>query len=184
MTERFRDRHRTFREQEIVRTAAQVISETSCRDFTMSEVAGRLGVSKATLYQHFRSREELIRRCVGEACRTALEGVRLAAERLPPDQRLLGAARHLVQLCLGVTTREDDPAPCCLAEIECPFLDWDETERLFSRLGAGLRGSEGIGLGQALRALSASVVQRRRAEGLKPTASDVDAVVRFLLPQR
>lgn len=182
MTERFRDRQRAFREQEILRTAARVISETSCRDFTMSEVAGRLGVSKATLYQHFRSREELIRRCVGEACRAALEEVRLAAELLPPDQRLLGATRHLAERCLGVTTREDDPAPCCLAEVECPFIDWDETERLFSHLGAGLGGSEGIGLGQALRALSASVVRRRRAEGLKPTASDVDAVVRFLLP--
>ncbi len=183
MTERFRDRRRAFREQEIVRTAAQVISETSCRDFTMNEVAVRLGVSKATLYQHFRSREELIRRCVGEACRAAMEQVRLAAESLPPDQRLLGATRDLVQRCLGITTREDDPAPCCLAEIECPFLDWEETERFFSRLGAGLGGGEGIATGQALRALSASVVQRRRAEGGKPTASDVDAVVDFLRPK-
>jgi len=183
LTERFRNRQRAFREQEIVRTAAGVIAEGGCRAFTMNEVAARLGVSKATLYQHFRSRDELIRRCVGQACRGVLEGARASVEPLPRGERLTQAARYLVERCLGVTEGEEDPSPCCLAEIECPFLDRDEMDRLLSDLGAGRRRGQGLGLAQALRALSASVLQRRRGEGRKPTARDVDEIIRFLFPR-
>lgn len=69
MTEPFRSRQRAFREREIVSAAEAVLADVGCRAFTMNAVAARLGVSKATLYQHFRSREELLRRCVDEAWR-------------------------------------------------------------------------------------------------------------------
>lgn len=74
----------------------------------------------------------------------------------------------------------DDPRPCCLAEVDCPFLDWGEIDRLLGALGAPRPGA-GLGFGQALRALTASVYQRRRALGQRPTASDVEPIVRFLL---
>lgn len=183
MTERFRDRHRAFREQEIVRTAAQVLAQVGCRAFTMNEVATRLGVSKATLYQHFRSRDELIRRHVGESCRATIEAARAGVEGVPPEDRPVRVARFLVGRCLGVSGGEGDPPPCCLAEIECPFLDWGEMDVLFGHLGAGPGRSRALGLFQALRVLSASVLQRRRAEGSPPTASDVDAVVGFFFPE-
>lgn len=182
MTEQFRDRRRAFREQEIVRTAARVIAESGCRDFTMNEVASRLGISKATVYQHFRSRDELIRKCVGEACRVALEEARLSAERLPLDQRLHHAARYLVQRCLAVTGREDDLAPCCLAEIECPHVDWGDLDTLFAQLGARPDTSEPLGIPRALRALAASVLHDRKTEGRKPTPADVEGIIRFLFP--
>lgn len=179
MAERFRTRQRAFREQEIVRAARTVLADVGCRAFTMHQVAARMGVSKATLYQHFRSRDELIRRCVDEACREAIEEADAEAMRGPASRRLKRATKLLVHRCLGVDGAEGDPIPCCLAEVECPFLDWSEVESFLGKLGA--RGfGEGLSLGQALRALSASVFQRRRARGERPTAADVEGLIRFL----
>lgn len=185
LTHGLRERLDAFREREIIRTAGAIVADVGCRSFTMSQVAAALGISKATLYVHFRGREELLRRVVGESCRAVLERARRGVEQLPPQQRLERAARDLVERCMGMIEDEDDPGPpCCLAESECPYMDWNEVDRLLSELDPERGRTAGPGTGRALRALSAAVLHQRKAEGRRPAPSDAEAVVRLLLPSR
>jgi AcrR family transcriptional regulator len=64
MTRAYRSRLRTDRSQvtrERIKTAVrELLSEGAFHESTVEEVADRAGVSRATLYQHFRSRVDLI----------------------------------------------------------------------------------------------------------------------------
>ncbi len=124
-----------------VRTAGAVLARVGCRGFTMDEVACELGISKATLYSHFASRGDLIRRALSEPHEAAVAeiGRRIEDAR---GEGLRGAADDLVRGCLGLGEARDEPTLlCCLAEIECPYADWDELDRLFDRLSADGRRS-------------------------------------------
>lgn len=54
--------HRRRRE-EVVRTAAQAFSQNGFANTSMGEVAATLGISKATLYQYFKSKQEILYEC-------------------------------------------------------------------------------------------------------------------------
>jgi len=180
VTAPFRERQRAFREREIVRAAQLALADRGCRALTMAELAGRLGMSKATLYQHFSSREELLRRAVGEAWREALAGVLVAADGAPGPGRSRGAVEELLRRSLGVGAAEGESRPCCLAEIECPYLDPDELGSWLEGLGIQ-RPPDGIDPALALRALTVALYQRRRATGRQATAEDVVAIARYVL---
>jgi AcrR family transcriptional regulator len=176
----FRERQRAFREREILRAARSALADRGCRALTMAELAGRLGMSKATLYQHFASREELLRRAVGEAWREALAGALAAADGLVGSQRSRRAVEELLRNLLGVGAAPGEPRPCCLAEIECPFLEVDELGRWLAGLGVE-SSPDGIDPALALRALAVAVYQRRRAAGQQVTAEEADAIARCVL---
>lgn len=183
MTGSFKARQRAFREREILRAARLVLAERGCRALTMAELAGRLRIWKGTLYQHFTSRDELLRRAVGDAWRRTLEEVRVAADGAPERRRSRSAVEQLLRRSLGVDAPEDDPRPCCLAEIDCPYLDPDDLGSWLEGLGIE-RSPDGIDPGLALRALTVAVGQRRRAAGRQATAEDAAAIARFLLTRR
>jgi AcrR family transcriptional regulator len=180
MTASFRERQRAFREREILRAAQLALAERGCRALTMAELAGRLGMSKASLYQHFASREELLRRAVGEAWREALAGALAAADGAPGPERSRRAAEELLRRSLGVGAAEGEPRPCCLAEVECPYLDPDELGSWLEGLGIQ-RPPDGIDPALALRALAVVVHQQRRAAGRRATAEDAEAIARCVL---
>ncbi len=186
MTESLRSGLRDFREQEIVRTARAALARVGCRAFTMDEVAGELGISKATLYSHFASRGDLIRRALSEPHGAAVAEVGRRIEEDARGEGLRGAADDLVRGCLGLGETGDGPTLlCCLCEIECPYADWDELDRLFDRLSAaGRPRGPRLGLARALRLLSAHAADRARVEGRSPVARDAEFVVRLLLPSR
>ncbi|GIU99284.1 MAG: hypothetical protein KatS3mg014_0900 [Actinomycetota bacterium] len=175
MTSAFRDRQLAFREGEILRTARAVLDEVGCRRLTMGEVAARLGVSKGTLYVHFESRDELLRRLVEEGWAGVVEGARRLEGRPPTDRRPAQIVGLLVRCFLGL----DGEPPCCLEEIECPFLDAGSLEAPVRTLRGA--GPGGLGLAATARVLAAAVRARRRAEGSAPTEGDAVAIVAFLL---
>ncbi len=189
MTESLRSVLRDFREREIVRTAGEVLARVGCRAFTMDEVARHLGISKATLYSHFASRGDLIRRALSEPHGAAVAEVGRRIEEGGPGEGLRGAAADLVRGCLGLGEARDEPTLlCCLGEIECPYADWDELDGLFDRLSAAGRPRHPrgprLGLARALRLLSAHAADRARGAGRSPVARDAELVVRLLLPSR
>ncbi|HEU4327705.1 MAG TPA: helix-turn-helix domain-containing protein [Roseiflexaceae bacterium] len=59
-----RERQRQAREDAIIDAAHQLLIEQGYTDMNMDELAARLGASKATLYQHFPSKEELAVRVI------------------------------------------------------------------------------------------------------------------------
>ncbi|MGZ5306859.1 MAG: TetR/AcrR family transcriptional regulator, partial [Actinomycetota bacterium] len=75
MTGGFRSRQYAFRQSEIERAAGDEIMDRGCRAFTMEGVARRLGISKATLYKHFTTRDDLARTVVARRCTAAFGDV-------------------------------------------------------------------------------------------------------------
>lgn len=176
MTERFHDRQVAFREAEIVRAARELLDEVGCRRFTMDAVAGRLGLSKGTLYRHFESREALLSRVVRDGWERVAEEAHRRRAAAPPGRELSVVMDFLVRCFLGL----DGSSPCCLEEVRCPFLGPQDLGAPLRPLGSG-SGAE-LGLPETVRALAASIRARRRAHGALPTEDDARAVVAVLLP--
>jgi TetR/AcrR family transcriptional regulator, regulator of autoinduction and epiphytic fitness len=55
-----KDRQRQMRENAILESANRLLAEKGYQGMTMEELATRVGIAKGSLYQHFKSKEELI----------------------------------------------------------------------------------------------------------------------------
>jgi AcrR family transcriptional regulator len=56
----FRERQWSFREDEIIRAAQEYLETRGYFGMSMDDISERVGISKATLYQHFDSKEALV----------------------------------------------------------------------------------------------------------------------------
>jgi AcrR family transcriptional regulator len=56
----FKERERQRRETEIIQAAARLIRQRGFSNLNMDDIAEQVGVSKPTLYQHFKSKEEMV----------------------------------------------------------------------------------------------------------------------------
>lgn len=56
----YKARERQRREQEILKTVAQFINARGYASLNMDDIAEAVGVSKPTLYQHFKSKDEMV----------------------------------------------------------------------------------------------------------------------------
>jgi AcrR family transcriptional regulator len=83
-----KERQRRVREEAILEAARELMAEQSYAEISMDDLAQCAGISKATLYQHFPSKEELAVRVVlqgmqrGEAHMDALDPALPAMQRL------------------------------------------------------------------------------------------------------
>jgi TetR/AcrR family fatty acid metabolism transcriptional regulator len=59
-TRPLKERQREERERLILRAAEEVIVEKGYQALAMEEIAGRVGISRATIYLHFASKEDLV----------------------------------------------------------------------------------------------------------------------------
>lgn len=105
-----RERQRQLREDAILDAAHELMAEQGYPDMNMDGVAARVGISKATLYQHFPSKEELainvILRSIGH-----LEGrIRALDTTLPAIQRLQQIVQQALQQRFGGRRPDLSPA--------------------------------------------------------------------------
>ena len=56
------------REREILEKSGNVFMRFGIKSVTMDDVAGKLGVSKKTLYQYVANKDELVQKCIGTMC--------------------------------------------------------------------------------------------------------------------
>lgn len=63
----YKEREWQRREQEILATAEQLLIERGYAALTMDDLADAVGISKPTLYQHFKSKEDLAARVIVNA---------------------------------------------------------------------------------------------------------------------
>ena len=56
----------TRRQQEIVRTALELIAAGGIRNLTIRNLADRLGLTEPAIYRHFRNKSEIVRTLIGE----------------------------------------------------------------------------------------------------------------------
>jgi len=60
----YKEREKQRREQDILDTAAQLLIERGYVNLNMDDLAEAVGISKPTLYQHFKSKDELVAQIV------------------------------------------------------------------------------------------------------------------------
>ena|SRR5258706_6750155 len=94
----YKEKQRQRREEEIMQKAAELLTERGYANLNMDDLADVVGISKPTLYQHFKSKEDLIVRVVLEDLRgldqqfrRSLSGTPL--ERLQQTMRVIFKSR-------------------------------------------------------------------------------------------
>ncbi len=152
----------------LVAGAARAFAQQGVRPCTMQAVAAAAGVSKATLYNYFRTKDELARALlVAELARlTAL------AAALPAEQALAALADEL----------GEHPVLRRLADVEPETLTAlvDVEPEVFAELTAGLAaalGTDEDGAGIAVRWLLGVVLQPARSSARHRAAARLAAAV-------
>lgn len=92
-----RERQQLLREEAILDAAHERIADASYDTVTMDEIAAQVGISKATLYQHFASKEELMARVIGRAIRRTERYLDELPEALSPIERLEATVAYVIE---------------------------------------------------------------------------------------
>jgi AcrR family transcriptional regulator len=88
-------RKRARKYREILRAAAEVLSERGYAATSLDEIAERLDVAKATIYHYFDSKDALITACVKQPSLEAMARLEaVAAAHVHPAQRLEALVRE------------------------------------------------------------------------------------------
>ncbi|HZP38235.1 MAG TPA: TetR/AcrR family transcriptional regulator [Methylomirabilota bacterium] len=94
-------RRKATREQ-ILRAAADLFRERGYPASTVDLIAARLGMSKASLYTHFRAKEEMLAAISRETIEAFTRDLNLVlASRLPPEDKLRRVVRQHVQFVIA-----------------------------------------------------------------------------------
>jgi AcrR family transcriptional regulator len=152
----------------LVAAAARAFAEHGLRACTMQAVAAAAGVSKATLYNYFRTKDELVRALL------AAETERLStlAAELPPEQALAALADELGEH--PVLRRLAASEPETLTALV--DLDPQAFAELTTRLAALLETDED-GAGTAARWLLGVLLQPARSSARHRAAARLAAVL-------
>ncbi len=87
---------------EILTTAAELFRARGYRATTLEELARRLGISKKTLYGHFRSKEDLLAAIFHRTMSLVEEGLAtIRASRAAPAEQLREVIRHQVRIVVA-----------------------------------------------------------------------------------
>lgn len=93
----FRERQRQIREDAILDAAQDLLYEQGYADMSMDDLAARVGVSKATLYQHFASKEDLAINVIVRSMRRGEERINALDTSRPAIDRLEQMIRTGIQ---------------------------------------------------------------------------------------
>ncbi|MGT2508889.1 TetR/AcrR family transcriptional regulator [Cupriavidus basilensis] len=94
----FKDQAFKLRENAILDAATRILGIKGFDLMTMDDVALEVGISKPSLYKHFKSKEDL----VGEALIRLIDGALEYLEQLPVDMTALARLRALLEWALRV----------------------------------------------------------------------------------
>jgi AcrR family transcriptional regulator len=78
-------------EREILMIAQSILSETGPKGVTLASVAGRLGMTKQSLYHYYSSKEALNRALVANLLDQEIEALLAAVAKQKSDKKVLGA---------------------------------------------------------------------------------------------
>jgi AcrR family transcriptional regulator len=93
-----RDELRDVRARYILDVAQELLIERGYREASMDEIAARVGIAKGTLYQHFPSKDDLVRALVEHHLARFAEAVEDAAHRDEPARtRLTRVLRYVYE---------------------------------------------------------------------------------------
>ncbi len=157
----------------LVAGAARAFAQQGVRACTMQAVAAAAGVSKATLYNYFRTKDELARALLA----AELARLTAVAASLPPEQALAALADELGEH--PVVRRLADVEPETLTALV--DVDPEVFAELTARLAAAL-GTDEDGAGIAVRWLLGVLLQPPRSSARHRAAARLAAAVLPLPP--
>lgn len=94
----FKDQAFQLREDAILDAATRILASKGFDLMTMDDVATEVGISKPSLYKHFKSKDDL----VGAAMIRLIDGALSFLEELPEDLDAVGRLRALLEWALRV----------------------------------------------------------------------------------
>lgn len=150
---------------QILDIAERLVQTRGFNGFSYADIAAELGLTKATLHYHFRTKAQLGRRLIerySEAFREALDAIDReelpAPERLRKYARLYAGALQGERMCLcGMLAAEYQSIPATMQDAIREFFDFNEAwlERVVEEgRAAGAIGGEGPSRGIARLILS------------------------------
>ncbi|HLY28839.1 MAG TPA: TetR family transcriptional regulator [Aggregatilineales bacterium] len=92
----YRDVERQRREQDILQSASRLLAERGYAELNMDDLAEAVGISKPTLYQHFKSKEDLVRQVVLQSYETMEQQIS-ALVYGSPLERMVQIMRHVLK---------------------------------------------------------------------------------------
>lgn len=121
-----KEKQRQEREDLILETAEEVITEKGYHDTSMDEIALRVGISKGTLYLHFASKEALVMALIERSMPQFLEGIQqIVTSALGPRARLEAILQLMVKGTPGKKRFEFFTALSQSAELRKLFEEHD-----------------------------------------------------------
>lgn len=96
-----KERQRQLREDAILDAAQQLISARGFHAVTMDDVAAETGISKATLYQHFRSKEEMAIQMLIRRMQCSRAYIETVPREIAADRRLEQVVRWILEQRFG-----------------------------------------------------------------------------------
>lgn len=126
-----KERQRQLREDAILDAAEELLLDNGLGAMTLEDLSVHVGISKPTLYQHFRSKDEVISGLMTRGLREATRKVSEFAATLPPEQ----AMRALIEWFVDVRAHKDcgPVTDLCLAISQIAQVPMREAEQEFSR---------------------------------------------------
>jgi AcrR family transcriptional regulator len=151
-------RKRQRRISEILRVAAEVLSEKGYYNTSLEEIADRLDLAKASLYHYFDSKEALLTACLGTVAEESI--TRLTAIASGPGsapERLRGVIIEQLRI---ITVEYPELARLFLAHLEWPATVRERISDWHTRHDAIIKGviEEGVKSGE-LGDIDVSVVR-------------------------
>jgi AcrR family transcriptional regulator len=132
-----RDRQRQLREEAILETANRLLSEKGYQGMTMDDLANRVGIAKGSLYQHFRSKDEL----VGVALVAFMNRISDHISTLPPSQPAIERLKLTFRNAFTLRFREGFPDILSMKQlIKDSLTNHPEYVASANRFGSALAG--------------------------------------------
>jgi AcrR family transcriptional regulator len=141
-------RKRQRRINEILRVAAEVLSEKGYYNSSLEEIADRLDLAKASLYHYFDSKESLLTACLGTVAEEAITRLSaIASDDRPAGERLRGLVVEQLRI---ITVEYPELARLFLAHLEWPAAVRERIKEWHARHDAIFKGviEEGVKSGQ------------------------------------
>lgn len=91
-----RDRQRVVRDRDILEAAWSLLAEKGYEDWTLAELAERVGISRRTLYHHFPSKEAIAAETIARSKLKRIEEMMTFEPDLDPLNRLKAVIRCLL----------------------------------------------------------------------------------------
>jgi AcrR family transcriptional regulator len=141
-------RKRQRRINEILRVAAQVLSEKGYYNTSLEEIADRLDLAKASLYHYFDSKESLLTACLGTVAEESITRLTaIASGAGSASERLRGLIIEQLRI---ITVEYPELARLFLAHLEWPATVRERISEWHTRHDAIFKGviEEGVKSGE------------------------------------